>query len=200
MAKSYFTPAKMFEHFEPLVGDVLDYTQEELAEELSEMFWVEFPSADGFPTAFPSQPDYTDITRQIKLYRAERQMTHAEAMGIVVDLAQQNVLTETNGESELEEEMFKQQASINVVTAGFAAPSDWTYESLQPLGEEWLALQMEADLTEEWQTNAACDKRMTEIETALPADYVAGMALALEWVLKSQLQEAIDDHDHHDLA
>lgn len=68
MAKSYLKPATMYRHLEPHVGDPLDFTQEELAEELSDVFWVEFPSADGFPTVFPGQPDYNEIARILQDY------------------------------------------------------------------------------------------------------------------------------------
>ena len=70
MAKSYLRPATMYRHLEPHVGDPLDYTQEDLATELETMFWVEFPSADGFPTVFPGQPDYTEIARILQDYAA----------------------------------------------------------------------------------------------------------------------------------
>jgi len=194
MAKSYFTSKEMHDRFEPLIGDYDGYTQYELADELSDMFWVEFPSADGFPTTLPGQPDFEEIAGQIKVYRAGREMTVSEAMQIVLELARQNVLEETDGEDALEEAKFKQFAALAMLESGPSNGDDWTYESLQPLGEEWLALQMEADLTEEHETNAACDKRMTEIEAGLPPLYQAGLGLGLEWALRRQLQEAIDDH------
>jgi hypothetical protein len=132
----------MYQHFQPLVGDVLEYTQAQLAEEIGGCFFVEFPSTDGFPTIFPGQPDYAEIARIMQ--------DHAKTLQPDAD------------------------------------------DEFARLGEEWLALQIDADLTDERDTNAACDKRMAEIEAALPPMFVAGLALALEWALRRQLREAID--------
>jgi hypothetical protein len=197
MAKSYFTPKEMHDKFEPLIGDFDGYTQYELADELSEVFWMEFPSAEFFPTTLPGQPDYEEIAGQIKVYRAGRSMTVSEATCIVLDLASQNVIGETDGEDPLEKAKFKQLAALALLES---APCDgtfagnWTHEILQPLGEQWLALMMEHDGADDSGHANGCDRLLTDIEIKLPTLYLAGLSLGLEWSLKRQLQEAIDNH------
>ena len=147
MAKSYFKPSYMYEHLAPHVGSVDDFTVEELAEELSEVFWAEFPSADGFPTIFPGQPDFKKIAQILKTY--------------------------------------DEQAAI---------------DAMNSLGNQWLDLMLEHEQADEPGHANGLDKQLLEIEEQLPALYLDGLSQALTWVLRRQLQEAIDDHDHHDLA
>lgn len=70
------------------------------------------------------------------------------------------------------------------------APDGLDPDKLQPLGEQWLEWMEQIGDSENPRTVFALSQRLEELEAQLPAEFLAGLSVAMEWSLKQALEQA----------